>query len=72
MRRGKTIRRGKKFRRNMKTINLEPKWSGLVRYFIRILEDRSVKEAAKVAIRAELMRLAEFADKVNAQLRSKK
>lgn len=60
----------RRVKRNMKTIKLEPKWADLVRYFIRILEDRSVKEAGKVAIRAELMRLAEFADKVNAEMRS--
>ena len=63
----------KRVKRNkIRTIKLEPKWADLVRYFIRILEDRSVKEAGKVAIRAELMRLAEFADKVNAQMRGKR
>lgn len=62
----------RRVRRNMKTIKLAPKWADLVRYFIRILEDRSVKEAGKVAIRAELMRLAEFADRVNAQVKGKR
>src|SRR5262245_20103327 len=56
----------------LKTIDLTPKWVGLVRFYMAVLEDPDQSEKAKKPARAEIVRLAEFADKVNAKLKEKK
>lgn len=56
----------------MKTINLTPRWTGLVRFYLAVLEDPNQTEKAKAPARAEIMRLAEFADKANAKAEKSK
>jgi len=58
-------------RKNPRTIDITPKWTGLVRWFIRVLEDQSAAENAKKVIREELMRLAKFADEANVKAKSR-
>jgi hypothetical protein len=62
----------RRVRRNVKYVKLAPKWANLVPYFLRILEDPRAAASAKATIRAEIQRLAEFADKVNAQVKKGK
>lgn len=48
----------------METIDITPTWAGLMPAFFEVLESGGLD--AKNEVRAELMRLARFADIVNA------
>lgn len=48
-----------------RTIDITPKWSGLMRWIMRVLEDPGAPEKAKAPLREELMRLARWADEMN-------
>ena len=51
-----------------RTIELAPKWRDVVRWIMRVLEDRHVKESVKKPLREELIRLASEMDRINDRL----
>ena len=51
----------------METIDLTPKWSAIMPYLIEVLKDPNAKDTAKAEIGEELIRLAKFADEIQAE-----
>lgn len=47
------------------SIDITPDWATLVPLFVNVLQNPKASQDSKDAIEAELMRLAEFADKTN-------
>ena len=47
------------------TIDLTPKWQGLLPIMLQVLEDPNFPPEAKANIRSELTRLAKFVDEMN-------
>ena len=52
-----------------KTIDITPTWEGLMPALFRVLESGSIE--AKGSVRAELMKLARFADKSREERKAK-
>ena len=51
--------------KNAKTIDLTPKWEGMMRIIIAVLENPKATKESKQAMREELIDLAKWVDCVN-------
>ena len=49
----------------MKTIDITPKWEGLMRVMLAVLENPKASAEAKQAMREELIGLGKWVDEVN-------
>jgi len=50
----------------METINIRPKWTTAVRIYIAVLRNPDASNEAHAAAEADLLRLAEVVDNINA------
>ena len=55
----------------MKTIDITPKWEGMMRLIITVLENPKALAESKQAMREELLDLARWVDKVNEERKKK-
>ena len=51
----------------MRTIDITPKWEGLMRVMLAVLENPKASAESKQAMREELIELAKWVDGVNEQ-----
>ena len=56
----------------MKTIDVTPKWTAVVRILTEVLKNPNANHADKCNATSELLRLAKYADQQNALNRKKK
>jgi hypothetical protein len=55
----------------MKTIDITPKWEGMMRVMLAVLENPKASHESKQAMRAELVDLGKWVDQVNEERKQK-
>ena len=55
----------------MKTIDITPKWEGMMKVMLAVLENPKASAESKRAMREELVDLARWVDKVNEERKKK-
>ena len=55
----------------MKTIDITPKWEGMMKVIIAVLENPKASAESKKAMREELVDLGRWVDKVNEERKKK-
>ena len=56
----------------MKTIDITPKWEGMMRVMLAVLENPKASAGSKQAMREELVDLGRWVDKVNEERKNAK
>jgi hypothetical protein len=55
----------------LETVDLTPKWAAIMPVMLEMLKRHDLPTASRDAIHREIMRLAEFADTTNAEIRKR-